>query len=95
MFFNTHEYSIKFLANTKIIEYIFVNEIVAQIICDKLRIRLIILFRLKYLNYFNEIKVKSITYIIYSKFIVQNYNKLIIFIFITKIEFYFIILNKL
>ena len=94
MFSNIYEYSIKFLANTKTIEYIFINEIVAQIICDKLKIRLIIFSRLKYLSYFNEIKVKSIIYIIYSKFTIQNYNKLIIFLFITKIEFYFIILDK-
>ena len=86
MFFNIYEYNIKFLTNIKIIKYIFVNEIIAQIICDKLKIRLIIFSRFQYLSYFNEIKVKFIIYIIYSKFTIQNYNKLIIFIFITKIK---------
>ena len=44
MTFDNREYNIKFLINTKIINYIFVNETITRIICDKLQFRFIIFF---------------------------------------------------
>ena len=84
VFFDTHEYNIKFLANIEIIEYVFVNETIAKIICERLKFRAIILSRLKHFNCFNENKIKFITHVIYSTFTIQNHSELIIFMFITK-----------
>ena len=66
--FDNREYNIKFLVNIKIIEYIFVNEIIAQILYEKFQIQLIVFQRFKYLNCFNKTRVKLIIYIIYFKF---------------------------
>ena len=95
VFFDIHEYNIKFLTNIEIIEYVFVNETIAKIICERLQFRAINFFRFKYFNCFNENKVKFIIHVIYSTFTIQNHNELIILMFITKIKSHFIILNKL
>ena len=95
VFFDTHEYNIKFLANIEIIEYVFVNETIAKIICERLKFRAIILSRLKHLNCFNENKIKFIIHVIYSTLTIQNHNELIISMFITKTKSHSIILNKL
>ena len=95
VFFDIHEYNIKFLTNIEIIEYVFVNETIAKIICERLQFRAINFSRLKHFNCFNENKIKFITHVIYSTLTIQNHNELIILMFITKIKFHFIILDKL
>ena len=94
MIFDNREYNIKFLVNIEIIEYIFVNEKIARILYEKFQIRSLSLFKSKYFSCFNNARVKFITYVIYSKFIIQNYIELFTFIFITKIKSHFIIINK-
>ena len=94
VFFDTHEYNIKFLTNIEVIEYVFVNETIAKIMCERLQFRAIILSRLKHLNCFNENKVKFITHVIYSTLTIQDHSELITLMFITKIESHSIILSK-
>ena len=59
--FDNREYNIKFLIDTKIIDYVFVNETITRIIYDKLQIRFIIFSRSKHFNCFNDTRVKLIT----------------------------------
>ena len=94
LIFDKYEHNLQILINKNIIKYVFIDEKIAQIICEIFKIIFVILSRSKFVNEFDNRKIKFIIHVIYFTIIVQNYSKIIIFIFIIKIEIYSLILNK-
>ena len=83
----------QFLFDDNVIDYVFIDEKIAYFVCQKLNIVFIRLLHSRYIRYFNEKNVKLIIHVIYSIFTMQNYKKITIFLFIIKINEYFLILN--
>ena len=92
--FDKYEHNLQTLMNINIIEYVFIDERIAQLICETFQIIFVFLSRSKFVNEFDDRKIKFIIYVIYFTFIVQNHSKITIFMFIIKIEIYSLILNK-
>ena len=88
------KYQTIFLFDFEIQNYVFVNEKIVKNICKTLQIISMKLFREKYFNKFDEIKIKFVTHFILFSLTIQNYNELSISMFITKIENHFIIFDK-
>ena len=80
--------------NIDIIKYVFIDEKIAQLICETFLIIFVILSRSKLVNKFDNRIIKFIIHVFYLIFIVQSYFKFIISMFIIKIEIYSLILNK-
>ena len=80
------KYNMKFLFDINIIDYVFINEKIARLVCQKLKIVFIRFSYSWYIRCFNEKNVKSIIYVIYSILTMQNYKKITIFLFIIKIN---------
>ena len=94
LIFDKYEHNLQALMNTNVIEYVFIDEKTAQLICETLQIISVILSRSKFVNEFDDRETKLITHVIYSTFIVQNHSKITTFMFIIKIETHSLILNK-
>ena len=94
LIFDKYEHNVQTLMNTNVIEFAFIDEKIAQLICEKFQINLIILSWFKHVNDFDDRLIKFIIHVIYFTLIVQNHSKLAIFMFITKIDFHFLILDK-
>ena len=85
----------KFLVNIDITEYTFIDEIKAQIICDNLRIKLIFLFKSRFIKSFdNKLIRQLIIHIINLSFIVQSHIKSLCSMLITKLNNHSIIIDK-
>ncbi len=68
---NEISYSLKSLINTEATDYSFINEVIAQIICDQLQIEFLALIKTKLIREFDDHYVKKlITHVIYSNLIV-------------------------
>ena len=92
--FDKYKHNVQTLVNTNVIEFAFIDEKIAQLICEKLQINLVILSWLKHVNEFDDRLTKFIIHAIYFTLIVQNHSKLSIFMFITKIDSHSLILDK-
>ncbi len=63
---NEISYSLKSLIDIKAADYSFINEVIAQIVCDQLQIKLLTLIKAKLIQEFNNHYVKKlITHVIY------------------------------
>ena len=93
--FDKYEHNLQTLVNTNVIEYVFIDEKTAQLICETFQIIFVILSRSKLVNEFDDREIKFIIHVIYFTFIVQNHSKITIFMFIIRIETHSLILNKL
>ena len=89
-----YEHNLQALMNTNIIEYVFIDEKTAQLICKTFQIISVMLSRSKLVSEFDDRKIKFIIHVIYFTFMMQNHSKIIIFMFIIKIEIHSLILNK-
>ena len=58
----------QFLLDIDVIDYIFINEKIARLVCHQLNIVFIRFSYFRYIQYFNEKNVKSIIHVIYSIF---------------------------
>ena len=92
--FDKYEHNVQTLVNTDVTEFAFIDEKIAQLICEKLQINLVILSWLKHVNEFDDRLTKFIIHVIYSTLIVQNHSELSILMFITKIDSHSLILDK-
>jgi len=73
---NEISYSLKSLINTEAANYLFINELTAQNVCDYLQIESLSLIKLKSIREFNDHYAKKlITYAIYSNLTVQDHMK--------------------
>ena len=93
--FDKYEHNLQTLVDTDVTEYVFIDEKIAQLICETFQIIFVILSRSKLVNEFDDRETKFIIHVIYSTFIVQNHSKITTFMFIIRIETHSLILNKL
>ena len=94
LIFDKYEHNLQTLMNTNVIEYVFIDEKTAQLVCETLQIIFVILSRSKLVNEFDDRETKLIIHVIYSTFIVQNHSEITTFMFIIKIEIHSLILSK-
>ena len=92
--FDKYEHNLQTLVNTNVTKYAFIDEKIAQLVCETLQITFVMLSRSKLVNEFDDRKTKFIIHVIYFTLIVQNHSKIIIFMFIIKTEIHSLILNK-
>jgi hypothetical protein len=77
-----------------VIEYAFVDESIAQSLCDTLKIESVQLMKKRLVKVYDERKNQIITHAIYSKMIIQRHIESLIFMLIIKLEQQALILDK-
>ncbi len=92
---NKISYSLKLLIDIKAIDYSFINELIAQNVCDHLQIESLSLIKLKSIRKFDDHYAKKlITHAIYLNLTVQDHMKRFIFMLITWLNQHQMILEK-
>jgi len=72
---NEISYSLKSLIDIEAADYSFIDEVIAQIVCDQLQIELLTLIKAKSIREFDDHYVKKlIIYVIYSNLTVQDHT---------------------
>jgi hypothetical protein len=77
-----------------VIEYAFVDESIAQKICDVMSIESIKLVKKRVIRTYDDRKNQVITHVIYSSLIIQNHTESLTSMLITKLDQQVIILRK-
>ncbi len=81
---NEIRYLLKSLIDTEAADYSFIDELIAQNVCDHLQIESLSLIKLKSIRKFDDHYVKKlITHVIYSNLTVQDHMKRFVFMLIT------------
>jgi len=71
---NEISYSLKSLIDIEAAEYSFIDEVITQIVCDQLQIKLLTLIKAKSIQEFDDHYVKKlITHVIYLNLTVQDH----------------------
>ncbi len=84
---NEISYSLKSLIDIKAADYSFINEVIVQIVCDQLQIKLLTLIKMKSIQEFDDHYAKKfITHVIYLNLTVQNHTIEIAFMLITRLN---------
>ncbi len=92
---NEISYSLKSLIDTEAADYSFIDELIAQNVCDHLQIESLSLIKLKSIRKFDDHYAKKlITHAIYSNLTVQDHMKRFIFMLITQLDQHQMILEK-
>ena len=72
---NEINYSLKSLIDIEAADYSFINEVIAQIVCDQLQIKSLTLIKAKSIREFDDHYVKNlITHVIYLNLTVQDHT---------------------
>ncbi len=72
---NEISYSLKSLIDIEAADYSFINEVIAQIVCDQLQIKFLTLIKAKSIQEFDDHYAKKfITHVIYSNLTVQDHT---------------------
>ena len=72
---NEINYSLKSLIDIKAADYLFIDEVIAQIVCDQLQIESLTLIKVKSIREFdNHYAKKFITHVIYLNLTVQDHT---------------------
>jgi len=88
-------YSLKSLIDTEAADYSFIDELIAQNVCDHLQIESLSLIKLKSIRKFDDHYAKKlITHAIYSNLTVQDHMKRFVFMLITQLSQHQMILEK-
>ncbi len=88
-------YSLKSLIDTEAADYSFIDELIAQNVCDHLQIESLSLIKLKSIRKFDDHYAKKlITHAIYSNLTVQDHMKRFISMLITRLSQHQMILEK-
>jgi hypothetical protein len=77
-----------------VIEYAFVDESIAQSLCDTLKIKSVQSMKKRLMRVYDERKNQVIIHVIYSKMIIQKHIESLIFMLIIKLEQQTLILDK-
>jgi len=86
---NKISYSLKSLIDIKAANYSFIDEVIAQIICDQLQIKSLTLIKAKSIREFdNHYAKKLIIHVIYLNLTVQDYTIDTVFMLITRLNQY-------
>ncbi len=92
---NEISYSLKSLIDTEAADYSFIDELIAQNVCDHLQIESLSLIKLKSIREFNDHYAKKlITHAIYSNLTVQDHMKRFASMLITRLDQHQMILEK-
>jgi len=92
---NEISYSIKSLIDTEAADYSFIDELIAQNVCDHLQIKSLSLIKLKSIREFDDHYAKKlITHAIYSNLTVQDHMKRFVIMLITRVSQHQMILEK-
>jgi len=92
---NEISYSLKSLIDTEAADYSFIDELIAQNVCDHLQIESLPLIKLKPIRKFDDHYAKKlITHAIYSNLTVQDHMKRFAFMLITRLDQHQMILGK-
>ena len=84
---NEISYSLKSLIDIKAADYSFIDELIAQNVCDHLQIESLSLIKLKSIKKFDDHYAKKlITHAIYSNLTVQDHMKRFVFMLITWLD---------
>jgi len=84
LFNNEISYSLKSLIDIEAADYSFIDELIAQNVCNHLQIESLSLIKLKSIREFDDHYAKKlITYAIYSNLTVQDHMKRFVFMLIT------------
>jgi hypothetical protein len=82
------------MINIDATEYAFVDESVAQALCEVLKIESVQLIKKRLIRVYDERKNQIITHVIYSKMIIQRHTENLIFMLIIKLRQQTLILDK-
>ena len=75
LFSNEISYSLKSLIDTEAADYSFINELIAQNVCNHLQIKFLTLIKAKSIREFNDHYAKKlITHVIYLNLTVQDHT---------------------
>jgi len=92
---NEISYSLKLLIDTEAADYSFIDELIAQNVCDHLQIESLSLIKLKSIRRFNDHYAKKfITHAIYLNLTVQDHMKRFVFMLITQLDQHQMIFEK-
>jgi len=92
---NEISYSLKSLIDTEAADYSFINEVIAQIVCDQLQIKFLTLIKAKSIREFDgHYAKKLINHVIYSNLMIQDHTVNIASMLITQLEQHQMILEK-
>ncbi len=92
---NEISYSLKSLIDIEAADYSFIDEVIAQIVCDQLQIELLTLIKAKSIREFNDHYAKKlIIHVIYSNLTVQDHTIDTAFMLITWLDQHQMILEK-
>ena len=92
---NEISYSLKSLMNIEAADYSFIDEVIAQIVCDQLQIKSLTLIKVKSIQEFNDHYAKKlITHVIYLNLMIQDHTTDIAFMLITRLNQHQMILEK-
>jgi len=92
---NEISYSLKSLIDIKAADYLFIDEVIAQIVCDQLQIESLTLIKAKSIQEFDDHYVKKlITHVIYLNLTVQNHTIDTTSMLITRLNQHQMILEK-
>jgi len=92
---NEISYSLKSLIDTEAADYSFIDELIAQNVCDHLQIKSLSLIKLKSIRRFNDHYAKKlITHAIYLNLTVQDHMKRFVSMLITRLDQHQMILEK-
>jgi len=81
---NEISYSLKSLIDIEAADYLFIDKVIVQIVCDQLQIKFLTLIKAKLIREFNDHYAKKlITYVIYLNLMIQNHTVDIAFMLIT------------
>ncbi len=82
------------MINIDVIEYAFVDESIAQSLCETLKIELVQLIKKRLIKVYDERKDQIITHVIYSKMTIQEHIESLISMLIIKLRQQILILEK-
>jgi len=92
---NEISYSLKSLIDIEAADYSFIDEVIAQIVCDQLQIELLTLIKVKSIREFNDHYAKKlITHVIYLNLTVQDHTIDTASMLITRLNQHQMILEK-
>jgi len=92
---NEISYSLKSLIDTEAADYLFIDELIVQNVCNHLQIESLSLIKLKSIRRFNDYYAKKlITHAIYLNLTVQDHMKCFAFMLIIRLNQHHMILEK-
>ena len=92
--FNDNRHRLETLIDIDAIDYAFIDKEIAQLVCNMLSMKLVLLLKSKSLIEFDDRHVSFIIHAIYFKLTIELHFELIVFLLITDLDNHSIILEK-